>query len=191
MKIKLKKIIQYVFRIMIFLVISLVFGLTFYTINARRVSGNRLVMPFNKTIAVVLTGSMEPTIGVNDLIVVEKTNDYEVNDIVVYQTGNMLVVHRIIAIDGEMVITAGDNNDGEDTPINIKSINGEVVDIIPHLGLVLKIVKSPIGLVVIVTLAVILLILSYKKEKKEENKDIDSIKEEIERLKKEVNNNKQ
>ncbi|MBE6131033.1 MAG: signal peptidase I [Erysipelotrichaceae bacterium] len=191
MKIKLKRIIQYVFRIMIFLVISLVFGLTFYTINARRVSGNRLVMPFNKTIAVVLTGSMEPTIGVNDLIVVEKTNDYEVNDIVVYQTGNMLVVHRIIAIDGEMVITAGDNNDGEDTPINIKSINGEVVDIIPHLGLVLKIVKSPIGLVVIVTLAVILLILSYKKEKKEENKDIDSIKEEIERLKKEVNNNKQ
>lgn len=191
MKIKLKRIIQYVFRIMIFLVISLVFGLTFYTINARRVSGNRLVMPFNKTIAVVLTGSMEPTIGVNDLIVVEKTNDYEVNDIVVYQIGNMLVVHRIIAIDGEMVITAGDNNDGEDTPINIKSINGEVVDIIPHLGLVLKIVKSPIGLVVIVTLAVILLILSYKKEKKEENKDIDSIKEEIERLKKEVNNNKQ
>jgi len=191
MKVKLKRIIQYVFRIMIFLVISLVFGLTFYTINARRVSGNRLVMPFNKTIAVVLTGSMEPTIGVNDLIVVEKTNDYEVNDIVVYQTGNMLVVHRIIAIDGEMVITAGDNNDGEDTPINIKSINGEVVDIIPHLGLVLKIVKSPIGLVVIVTLAVILLILSYKKEKKEENKDIDSIKEKIERLKKEVNNNKQ
>ena len=191
MKVKLKRIIKYVFRIMIFLVISLVFGLTFYTINARRVSGNRLVMPFNKTIAVVLTGSMEPTIGVNDLIVVEKTNDYEVNDIVVYQIGNMLVVHRIIAIDGEMVITAGDNNDGEDTPINIKSINGEVVDIIPHLGLVLKIVKSPIGLVVIVTLAVILLILSYKKEKKEENKDIDSIKEEIERLKKEVNNNKQ
>ena len=190
MKIKLKRIIQYVFRIMIFLVISLVFGLTFYTINARRVSGNRLVMPFNKTIAVVLTGSMEPTIGVNDLIVVEKTNSYEIDDIVVFQSGNMLVVHRIISIDGEMVITAGDNNDGEDTPINIKAINGEVVDIIPNLGLVLKIVKSPIGLIVIVSLAVLLLILSYKKEKKEENKDIDSIKEEIERLKKEVNNNK-
>ena len=77
MKIKLKKVIKYVYRIIIFLVISLVFGLTFYTINARRVSGNRLVMPFNKTIAVVLTGSMEPTISVNDLLVVEKTNSYE------------------------------------------------------------------------------------------------------------------
>ncbi|MBQ4571029.1 MAG: signal peptidase I [Bacilli bacterium] len=186
MKVKLKRIIKYVFRIMIFLVISLVFGLTFYTINARRVSGNRLVMPFNKTIAVVLTGSMEPTISVNDLLVVEKTNSYEVNDIVVYQTGNMLVVHRIISIDGETVITAGDNNDGEDTPINIKTINGEVIDIIPHLGLVLKIIKNPIVLVVITSLAIFLLILSYKNEKKEENNEIDSIKEEIERLKKEV-----
>lgn len=187
MKNKVKRTIQYVFRIMIFLIISLVVGLTFYTINARRINGERLVMPFNKTIAVVLTGSMEPTIGVNDLIVVEKTNDYVVNDIVVYQSGSMLVVHRIISIDGEMVTTAGDGNDGaEDEPIHIKNINGEVVNIIPHLGLVLKIVKSPIGLIIIGGLSIFLLILSYKKEKKEETSEIDLIKEEIERLKKEV-----
>ena len=54
----MKKVIQYILRIFIFIVLSLVVGLTFYTINARRVTGNRLVMPFNKTIAVVLTGSM-------------------------------------------------------------------------------------------------------------------------------------
>ena len=187
----MKKVIQYILRIFIFIVLSLVVGLTFYTINARRVTGNRLVMPFNKTIAVVLTGSMEPYIGVNDLIVVEKTNDYELWDVVVYQTGNMLVVHRIISIDGDTVITAGDNNDGaEDEPINIKQINGEVIDIIPNVGLILKFFKSPLGIFITVFIASGLLVLSYKSEKKEKDKEkdeeLDSIKLEIEKLKKEV-----
>ena len=72
------------------------------------------------------------------------------------------------------------------TQVHFEVINGEVVNIIPHLGLVLKIVKSPIGLIIIGGLSIFLLILSYKKEKKEETSEIDSIKEEIERLKKEV-----
>ena len=167
-----------------FAVISIVVGLTFYTINARRVTGNRLVMPFNKTIAVVLTGSMEPTIGVNDLIVVEKTNDYKIDDIVVYQDGNLLVVHRIVSIDGETVITSGDANGGAlDDPINISQINGEVVNVIPFLGLVLKCIKSPIGICLIISCAVFLIVLSYKKEKEEDQRTLDSIKQEIEELK--------
>lgn len=183
----MKRIIQYIIRILIFVVISLVIGLTFYTINARRVTGNKLVMPFNKTIAVVLTGSMEPTITVDDLIVIEKTNDYQVDDIVVYQSGNMLVVHRIVFIDGDLITTCGDANDGTlDKPINVSAINGEVVDIIPFLGLVLKFLKSPIGLMIIISCSVLLLVLSYKKEKKENEENLDSIKQEIEKLKKEI-----
>ena len=189
---KNKKIIQYIFRLLMFAVISIVVGLTFYTINARRVTGNKLVMPFNKTIAVVLTGSMEPTIGVNDLIVVEKTNDYKIDDIVVYQDGNLLVVHRIVSIDGETVITSGDANGGAlDDPINISQINGEVVNVIPFLGLVLKCIKSPIGICLIISCAVLLIVLSYKKEKEEDQRSLDSIKQEIEELKnknKNINN---
>ena len=178
-------VLKYAYRIIIFCVLSVVLGLTIYTINARTVTGNRLVMPFNKTIAYVLTGSMEPTIGVNDLIVVEKTNDYEVGDIVVYQSKGSLVVHRIYSIDGETVRTLGDaNGDSLDDPININAIQGEVVDIIPYLGLVLKIVKNPITIIVILVLAVFLLVQSYKKE---ENTEIDNLKEELERLKKELN----
>ena len=185
---KFKKIIQYSVRIIIFIIISLVIGLTFYTINAKRVTGNKLVMPFNKTIAVVLTGSMEPTIGVNDLIIVEKTNDYIVGDIVVYQTGNILVVHRIVSINGEVVITSGDGNDGAlDDPININSINGEVINIIPNLGSIVKFLKSPIGFLLIISLSVGLLVLSYKQEKNVKQVDLDLIKEEIEKLKNEIN----
>lgn len=184
---KIKKILKYVFRIFIFLVISLVTGLTIYTINVKRVTGKKLVMPFDKTIAVVLTGSMEPTIGVNDLIIVEKTDDYQVNDIVVFQDGNLIVVHRILAIEGEEITTAGDANEGSiDDPIRESDIYGEVIGIIPFLGLVLKIIKSPIGVTLIIAIAILLLVLSYKKENEENEKSIDSLKEEIEKLKKEL-----
>ncbi len=184
---KKNKIIQYIFRGLIFLVISIVIGLTLYTINVKRVTGKQLVMPFNKTIAVVLTGSMEPTITTDDLIVIEKTNDYKLNDIVVFQDGNLIVVHRIVAIDGEEITTAGDNNDGStDDPIRESDIYGEVVNIIPVLGLILKIVKSPIGVTIIIGTAIFLLVLSYKREKEESNKSLDSIKDEIEKLKKEL-----
>lgn len=185
-----KKIIQYILRIIIFSVISLVLGLTIYTINAKKVTGKQLVMPFDKTICVVLTGSMEPTISVNDLLIVEKTNDYVVGDIVVYESGNSLVVHRIMEINGDTVTTAGDKNyaqDGSlDKPIKMSAISGEVVGTIPVLGLIFKMIKSPIGIFVILTLSVILLVLSYRKEKEENNKEIDSLKEELDKLKKEI-----
>lgn len=184
---KKNKIIQYIFRGLIFLVISIVIGLTLYTISVKRVTGKQLVMPFNKTIAVVLTGSMEPTITTDDLIVIEKTNDYKLNDIVVFQDGNLIVVHRIVSIDGEEIITAGDNNDGStDDPIRESDIYGEVVDIIPILGLILKIVKSPIGVTIIIGTAIFLLVLSYRHEKEESNKSLDSIKDEIAKLKQEL-----
>lgn len=186
---KNKKVIQYIFRLIIFVIISLVVGLSVYTINARRVTGNKLVMPFNKTVAVVLTGSMEPTIGVNDLIVVEKTNDYAVNDIVVYQDKGMLVVHRIVSINGDVIVTAGDANNGAlDEPINVKTINGEVVKVIPFLGLVLKCIKSPVGICLIISISIVLLVLSYRKEKEDDEKSINDIKEKINKLKKELDN---
>jgi len=185
--VKDKKIHIYIFRIFIFLILSLVIGTTIYTVNIKKVTGKQLVMPFNKTIAVVLTGSMEPTIKTTDLIVVEKTDDYQIDDIVVYQDGNKLVVHRIVKIDGDIVITAGDNNGGsEDAPIKMSAIQGEVINIIPYVGQVLKIIKSPIGIIILIALSVCLIVLSYKKEDKDGNEEIDKLKEEIEKLKKEL-----
>ena len=43
----MRRIIQYGGRILIFIVISLVVGLTIYNINAQRLTGKKLIMPFN------------------------------------------------------------------------------------------------------------------------------------------------
>lgn len=185
---RLKRFLKYLSRFSIFIVISLVTGLCLYTISVKRVTGSKLVMPFNKTIAYVYTGSMEPTISVNDLIVIKRTNDYDINDIVVYQDGSMLVVHRIVKIEDELITTAGDANDGSlDDPIKQEAIYGEVIKIIPFLGFVFKCLKNPINIVLLMSLAIILLVLSYKKEDADSKSDVDLLKEEIEKLKKELN----
>ena len=183
-----KMILTYTYRAFIALIISFVLGISIYVMNVKRVTGNKLFMPFDKTIAVVLTGSMRPNILESDLIVIEKTNDYGIDDVVVFQDGNQLIVHRIVKIEGEEITTAGDANDGStDKPIVKEQIYGEVVDVIPYLGLLLKAVKSPIVIIVITSIAVYLLALSYKKEEKKENEEIIILKEEIEKLKKELN----
>ena len=66
----------------------------------------------------VLTGSMEPTINVGDLVIV-KESSYAINDIISYKDGNSVVTHRIIDYstqdNGEIFYTTkGDNNNAED-----------------------------------------------------------------------------
>ena len=50
---------------------------------------------------VVLSGSMEPTLSVDDLVIVRAAEDYAVGDVVVYQSGHSLVIHRIVAMSSE------------------------------------------------------------------------------------------
>ena len=183
---RVKKIIQYALRIVIILVLSLIFGLTVYSVNAKTVRKDQMPMPFNVAYAVVLTGSMEPELSVDDLLIVKKTNDYQINDIVVFQEYNTLVVHRIIRIEGDKIITKGDANDSEDAPITKDFIKGEVVKVYEGAGVYLNMIRSPLGILVISLVAISLLVLSYKKEKKDDDNKIKSIKDEIRRLKKEI-----
>ena len=92
-----------ILRTLFLIVVSLVLGINIYSWNAKSLTGNVLPMPFGYGGAVVLSGSMEPTIAVDELIIVKAEDGYEVGDIVVYQAGRILVVHRIVALDGETV----------------------------------------------------------------------------------------
>lgn len=183
---KTKKRITYSLRIILIVFISLVCGLTVYTWNNKTLKGDVLPMPFKFGVAVVLTGSMEPNLSEDDLIIIKKTNDYNVEDIVVFQDKYTLVVHRIISVDGDTVITKGDANDSEDAPIKMSQIKGEVIDSYSGVGAVVKAIKSPIGVILLIAGAVILLRLSYKKETESDNKNLKDIKEEIRKLKEEI-----
>ena len=89
-------------------VLALIIGINLYSFNATTLAGNAMPMRFGIGSAVVLSGSMEPTLSVNDYVIVQAADSYAVGDIVVYQSGNSLVIHRVVEIDGENIIARGD-----------------------------------------------------------------------------------
>lgn len=174
-----------VFRILFLLAVSVVLGINIYSWNARRLTGNALPMPFGIGGAVVLSGSMEPAISVDDLIVVRSADSFEVGDVIVYQSGKMPVVHRIVAMDAETVTTRGDANNTDDQPVTYAQIKGKVFAVIPRVGAAVRLLKTPAATIALIVAAVLTVELPYLKEKEEKEAELMRIKEEIRRLKEE------
>ncbi|MBE6547293.1 MAG: signal peptidase I [Ruminococcaceae bacterium] len=181
---KKKKLIG---RIVLILVISLLFGFCAYKISATGFAGNQLPMPFGFGMSVVQSGSMEPELSVGDLIIVQKTKNYELGDMIVFQSGRSLVVHRIVAMDDQKVVTRGDaNNAADEEYVKYDSIKGEVTGVVPKIGYVVDVLKSTPVMVTLLALSVVLYVLSLKKERRErvaENKDRDDLQRQIDELK--------
>ena len=185
-----------VFRILIIVLIGVVLGSVVYTWNAKRVLRDELPMPLGFGVSVVLTGSMEPKLHANDMVFIVKTaqEDYKVGDIAIYQSGSSLVIHRIVNIEstesnGEtvtMVTLKGDANNTTDEPVKLSSLKGRLKFSIPYVGLLIRGIKSPIGVILILALAFFLMHRSWQNEKRADNDELDKIKDEIRQLKDEV-----
>lgn len=172
-------------RTLFLIVVSLVLGINIYSWNARSLTGNVLPMPFGYGGAVVLSGSMEPAIMVDELIIVKAEDAYEVGDVVVYQSGHMLIVHRIVDMDGQTVTTRGDANTVNDAAIELAQIKGKVIAHIPHMGALVRVMKSPVATIILIAAAVLTIELPFRREKEKKDEELERIKEEIRRLKEE------
>ena len=170
-------------RIVSLCVISLIIGFTFYSWNAQTLTGNAMPMPFGVGMSVVLSGSMEPALSVNDLVIVREADSFAVGDIAVYQDGATLVIHRIVSIDGDEVITQGDANLVEDDPITVSAIKGKMVAYIPFVGVIVRFLKTPVGSILLIAAAILLFELPHRRERKKVTDEQDKIKEEIRKLK--------
>ena len=85
----------------------------------------------------VVSGSMEPTINIGDLIVINtKAKDFEKNDIITfYDVNGSFVTHRLVKIKDDKMITKGDNNNVEDEgEVTISDVVGIVEYIVPVIG---------------------------------------------------------
>ena len=167
------------------LVISLTLGLTVYTWNAKRMMHNELPMPFGVGASVVLTGSMEPTLRVNDLVVVKRADEYNVGDIVVFQQGNQLIIHRIIEKNDEeaKITTKGDANNIDDGQIPVSAVKGKYSFRVPFVGLIVKGLKTVPGIIIVLGLSAFLMIRSWRNERMESDKDLDDLRKQIAELK--------
>lgn len=110
----------------------------------------------------VISGSMEPTIDVGDLIIVNtKYDELKENDIITfYDEKGSFVTHRIIEIkDGEYV-TKGDNNNSEDQgTISKNDIVAKYVTRLNGMGKLMASFQSPITMILILVIGILICVL--------------------------------
>lgn len=110
----------------------------------------------------VISGSMEPTIDVGDLIIVNtKYDELKENDIITfYDEKGSFVTHRIIEIKDGEYITKGDNNNSEDQgTINKDDIVAKYVTRLNGMGKLMASFQSPITMVLILVIGILVCVL--------------------------------
>lgn len=166
--------------------LGVILGISIYLGNACGLLGNKLPMPFGYGAAAVLSGSMEPAFSKGDMIFVKEIDEIAIGDIVVYQSGHDLIVHRVVGLDGDQVTTQGDANNVPDAPFDKSDVIGVVIGWLPGGGVVVNILKTPMTTILIMIVAFLLIELSFRRQKDKDEKDLNAIKEEIRQLKKEI-----
>ena len=118
------------------------------------------------------TGSMAPTIPAYSLCLIDTHVDYDslqVGDIIVYDRpyDHMQVVHRIIAIFDEGVLTKGDANPVDDGILLTEAdITGVYLCHIPGAGLAANLIRTPVGIGFILAIVVLLLVSDARSQEK-------------------------
>jgi len=145
-------------------ILALLLGINLYIIGARLVGNNPQPAVFGWSWAVIISGSMEPEISVNDLVVVHKQKDYAVGDIITYksESGHSVITHRIVDITPEGYITKGDANNAADfSPVEKSDVIGRVVKAVPNVGIFIDYLRTPLGMTCIVLLGLLLIEIPY------------------------------
>ncbi|KMW17908.1 signal peptidase I [Enterocloster citroniae] len=105
--------------------------------------------------AVILSGSMEPSMSIGDLVIVQREKEYRVGDIVVFDSGGLSVTHRILEKAQEGFVTKGDANNVPDKELLSENhIIGRVAVVIPMVGKAVLFLKNPAGMMLIMMLAI-------------------------------------
>jgi len=122
-----------------------------YIMGARYIGGEQQPDILGFSTAIVISGSMSGSIEVNDMIIIRKTGDYAVGDIITFYSGENLVTHRIVDTNQAGYITRGDANNAPDSEaVPTEQIVGEVIFVVRGVGRTVELLRSPLGLTCLV-----------------------------------------
>lgn len=125
--------------------------------------------PGNFRIFVVKSGSMTPTLKINDLIITQPKQSYQSGDVITFYDPSKgdskypTTTHRIQTIvnrNGEVFyMTKGDNNVFSDSIfVSHAKVVGQITKTIPFIGIIIALVESQIGLLLFIFLPAFLII---------------------------------
>lgn len=140
-----KKISKYLLNILIGILILICVS----SLVATTIFRKTYINLFGYTFFIVSSGSMGGTIDVNDMVIVKVTKDIKVDDIVTYKRDGYFITHRVISTNNDQIITKGDVNATEDTPVDRNTIIGKVVSIFPF-ATIFKVIGAAILIAIIV-----------------------------------------
>lgn len=136
-----------------------------------------LAPAFGYRLDVVRSGSMEPGIGIGDLLITApvKFADIRAGDVISFRSPDqeMLVCHRVVAVDERngTLQTKGDANEDPDRfVVREQHVVGEKMISIPLLGYAVEFLRSPFGWALLALLLVLAFVMGGGKpagEKKE------------------------
>lgn len=169
----MRRVISSVFEgiLNIFLVVMLL--VNFYNIVDRNVNHTPMAKLFGIGYAIVVSGSMEPEISVNDVVYLKEQDSYKVGDIITFvdfapgqyvrTKDTPLVTHRIVDISATgQYITKGDaNNTQDEVAIPADRIEGRIFAVLPYIGKSVTFMTRPIGTLWLMLLALLLIELPY------------------------------
>lgn len=103
---------------------------------------------------VVTSDSMVPTLRAGDVLWIRPISGaITPGQIVSYNEQGKLITHRVVAIEGDTLITKGDNNREVDPwRVSTEDVIGSPVLRIPYLGYLIFFIKKPVGWLVFIIL---------------------------------------
>lgn len=153
---KTKKILRYIgkgFEYFCYAILAVLFVVVGWLTIDKFILKSPVPSLFGYSTLLVETGSMSGTIEEDDMILIKKTDDYELTDIVTFMKEGDIIptTHRIIKIVEGGYITKGDANDDSDTGfVTDEEIIGEVIDIYENVGVFTNWIKEENGWIYII-----------------------------------------
>lgn len=156
---KIVKIITNTILVILFIILAVIIFVKAKTL----LNGNNYFELFGYSVFEVATGSMEPAISKNDIIITKKSSSYEINDVITFAKDKNYITHRILSKNNDTYITKGDANNTADNPVTNDVIIGKVIKVYPNLGIWKEVFTNPKILVIIfVTLVIFDIAFSYE-----------------------------
>ena len=134
MKAKLRKLDEVVSWILLLTVFALLIYVVFSTVTNARKGEETFIFGYRP--AIVLTGSMEPYMLTNSVVLTKEVTSIEelqIGDVITFHVKNDLgenirITHRLAGIEDGLLSTKGDNNpSGDGIPLTMDNVESKVV----------------------------------------------------------------
>ena len=168
---KISRKIFHVFLNITLFVVGFLLIISIYNFISIKLLHKEYTNMFGYTFMEITSGSMEPTIHVDDYVFIKLGHkNIKKGDIITFKVDDAVITHRITNIEGDKVVTKGDANNDNDNLIKHKDVIGKVVYIGSSFGIYLKVLQTPIVFIMIFV-TIILFDIALAKDDKEVIKD--------------------